>query len=76
MKKRERYATRNQARSSRRKTVHLVVSADQIISRESLKGMIGDGLARIIAAHLGKRLWRTGAGSQPIIINPQSRDKE
>jgi hypothetical protein len=36
----------------RKGTVRLVVS--QLISRESLNAMIGDGLARIIATHLAK----------------------
>lgn len=41
---------------SRRKAISLVVSGHLLISKESLHAMIGDGLARMIAAHIGKNL--------------------
>lgn len=44
-------------RGSRRNgTATLVMSPTQLIDRTSLDAMIGDGLARIIAGHLRKKL--------------------
>jgi hypothetical protein len=46
-------------KKKRKKTVRVTVRTNLLISRESLNAMIGDGLARIIAAHIGKSLFQT-----------------
>jgi hypothetical protein len=43
--------------STRKSATRLVVSKELLVSRESLNAMIGDGLARIFAAHIGKNLF-------------------
>lgn len=58
----------------RKSTVRLVVS--QLISRESLYGMIGDGLAGIIAAHLAKNVLQAPYRQTKQQIGNKLSDKE
>jgi hypothetical protein len=75
---RYKYKDPAQAKLRKKSTVRLVLRENLLISRESLNAMIGDGLARIIAAHIGRGLFQSAYSQKQIksITSIQTRKPE